>query len=128
LSLQSQVDKVRSPGNLVVQMLLNLVTNGLKYNSKAKREIAIEVTKSAGSYIFTVKDNGDGMKEGEIDSAFELFENNDRTDRSGKKGTGIGLPMVRKLVDRLGGKLNISSRVGEGTTVHFSLPTTYQNS
>ena len=105
-----------------MQILMNLVTNGIKYNSSKMRKIRIRIQEELGQYHFEVQDNGDGINEREKEKVFELFENAGNSDRNGDLGTGIGLSVVKKLIDKMGGEINYSSIVNEGTTFRFNLP------
>lgn len=104
------------------QILVNLVANGTKYNAKAQRIITIRLNDEADNYKFEVEDNGEGMDEKEKEKVFELFETNNKVDRFGKTGTGIGLATVKKLIENLTGNIRIESTPKVGTTVHFTLP------
>jgi len=103
------------------QIILNLVANSLKYNDKDKIKIDIDCYKDTDYYYFSVTDNGIGIPTEELDHIFELFATTNNIDRYGKKGHGIGLSTVKKLVDKLNGEVKISSKLGEGTTFEFSI-------
>lgn len=105
----------------LMQILVNLVTNAIKYNDKPVARISIEFGESEQFYQFTVTDNGMGIPEDKIDSVFDLFSTAHEHDKNGRSGTGIGLSLVRKLVGQLGGKLSISSTPGEGSRFEFTL-------
>lgn len=103
------------------QILLNLMSNGIKYNDKTKIEITIEFSEGLHFYNFKVIDNGLGIDEKYQDKIFDIFEIVTNEDRFGKKGTGIGLSTVKKLVEGLGGKIHVSSVLGENTTFEFTI-------
>lgn len=105
----------------LMQILLNLVTNAIKYNDKALIEIAIELEQTESYYCFKVRDNGMGIPEDKIASLFDLFSTAHRQDRDGSSGTGIGLSLVKKLVGQLGGELTVSSTPGKGSCFAFTL-------
>jgi signal transduction histidine kinase len=104
------------------QILVNLVANGIKYNAKQKRMIKIRLKEEAENYKFEIEDNGEGMDAKESEKVFELFETNNKIDRFGKTGTGIGLATVKKLIENLNGTIWIESTPKVGTTVNFTLP------
>ncbi|MGB1003225.1 MAG: sensor histidine kinase [Salibacteraceae bacterium] len=106
----------------LMQIMINLVTNGIKYNSKEQREIAISINEDKNNYFFQVKDNGDGIDYHNQGDVFELFETHNRLDRSGQTGMGIGLSTVKKLIEKLDGEIGFESTPKEGTTFHFSIP------
>jgi signal transduction histidine kinase len=105
----------------LTQIFLNLISNGLKYNKKPVRKINIDFKEEEYFYRFWVKDNGEGFPEEEATRIFDLFTTLDTMDRQGNPGSGIGLATVKKLVTSLGGKIEVSSTPGEGSTFSFSI-------
>lgn len=103
------------------QILLNLIGNSLKYNDKKKIKIDIDCEEKDGYYHFTITDNGMGIPKDRIGNIFDLFVTTGTLDRNGKKGNGIGLSTVKKLVNRLNGEIEVSSTLGEGTTFIFTI-------
>lgn len=103
------------------QILLNLVANSIKYNDKDKIVINIDCHEDVAFYYFTISDNGMGIPADKMDHIFELFATTSVLDRDGRHGTGIGLSTVKKLVDRLGGNIDVSSELGQGTIFKFSV-------
>ena len=103
-------------------ILLNLITNSLKYNDKPETVIDIELDTSDAQYDFiTVRDNGIGIAKEKQKQIFKLFSTVEETDRFGQKGHGIGLSTVKKLVSNLGGNINVNSKIGEGSSFKFSI-------
>jgi len=105
----------------LMQLLINLVGNAVKYNSKAQRRVEIKLHKDSGFYKFQVIDNGDGISPDFIESMFELFSVGGTTDRDGNVGTGIGLAIVKKILTDIGGEVDVSTKLGEGTTISFTI-------
>lgn len=103
------------------QILLNLINNSLKYNDKEEIIINIDFKESEDFYHFKIADNGIGIPEDKQASIFTLFSTAADTDRSGKKGNGIGLSTVKKLINNFGGTIEVSSKVKEGTTFDFTI-------
>lgn len=103
------------------QILLNLINNSLKYNDKEKIIINITFKESNDFYHFKIADNGIGIPEDKQKSIFTLFSTAAETDRSGKKGNGIGLSTVKKLIGNQGGTIEVSSKVHEGATFDFTI-------
>ncbi|MBT0608933.1 sensor histidine kinase [Aequorivita echinoideorum] len=110
-------------GNRVAleQIFINLLTNSLKYNDKDKIIIDISCWKESKEYHFQIADNGIGIPKNKISDIFEIFKTAAENDRFGKKGNGIGLSTVKKLVERLGGTISVASKLGRGTTFHFTI-------
>jgi|TARA_R100000479_G_scaffold70100_3_gene33878 hypothetical protein len=103
------------------QILINLIGNSLKYNDKDKIVINIDCKKKSGLLFVKVSDNGVGIKKEKLKDIFNLFTTLNTLDRNGKKGNGIGLSTVKKLVNNLGGDITVSSEIGKGTTFEFSI-------
>jgi signal transduction histidine kinase len=103
------------------QIILNLLGNSLKYNDKEVIKITIDVVKEDDQYHFTISDNGMGIPPDKLESIFGLFSTVGTLDRHGRKGNGIGLSTVQKLVERLGGTISVRSEVGNGTTFDFTV-------
>ncbi len=105
----------------LMQVLMNLIGNALKYNSKSDRQITLKASEDALSYSFAVMDNGDGIAPEYIENIFDLFTVGSRTDRYGNVGTGIGLATVKKMVHEMGGSVAVESIVDAGSTFKFSV-------
>ncbi|WP_430411756.1 sensor histidine kinase [Kordia sp.] len=105
----------------LMQILLNLVSNAIKYNDKLQTEITISITENEDFYQFVVSDNGPGISIDYQESIFELFTTAQKTDRNGNAGTGIGLATVKKVAKNLGGDVRVSSKVGLGSEFIFTL-------
>lgn len=105
----------------LTQILLNLISNALKYNNKELRKIDITFNETQDFYHFEVIDNGDGFPIINSDKIFELFHTLDTNDRDGNPGSGIGLATVKKLVNSLGGEISVDSTPGLGSKFSFSI-------
>lgn len=103
------------------QIIINLISNGIKYNDHEQVIISISVKEENGFFHFNVIDNGKGIREEEIENVFDIFQTTSNTDRSGSYGTGIGLATVKSIVEGLGGKIAVSSEVGKGSNFEFSI-------
>ncbi|WP_378173898.1 ATP-binding protein [Aquimarina sp. SS2-1] len=115
------VQEIIANKSALMQVLTNLITNAIKYNSKPEIVIDIKITSVLGFYEFAVKDNGDGIPKDYLDKIFDLFTVVGVEDRDGNLGTGIGLATVKKIVQNLGGEITVASSEGEGSTFTFSI-------
>jgi signal transduction histidine kinase len=106
---------------VMLQILLNLCSNAVKYNDKENGLIELGVEETPMQYLFTVRDNGTGIPESSFSEIFGLFKTLGKKDRTGNLGHGIGLGTVKKLVEKSGGEISVSSVVGEGTTFTISI-------
>ena len=109
------------------QILNNILSNAVKY-TQAQGRISFLVRKELGDgrrrpqYTFIVKDTGCGMSEKFLEKIFNPFERDSRFGVPKVVGTGLGMTIVKSLVERLEGTIHITSRVDEGTCVIISLP------
>lgn len=104
------------------QVLTNLVSNAVKYSNKARTEIEIGIAENADRYEFYLQDNGPGIPPEHYKKVFTIFEVLSPEDRYGKRGNGIGLATVKKLVDQMGGSIEVKSESGKGACFYFTIP------
>jgi signal transduction histidine kinase len=100
----------------LLQVFQNLITNAIKYNDKERAEIVIGATENEDFYDFYVKDNGPGIEEKDNERIFRLFE---KVDNGDAKGTGVGLNILKLLVETQGGKVWVESTPGKGSCFYF---------
>ncbi|WP_299217284.1 GAF domain-containing sensor histidine kinase [uncultured Aquimarina sp.] len=123
-NISLDVEHIFANETALMQILINLITNAIKYNSKPEIIIGIVITEEENFYNFVVKDNGDGIPKGFLDKIFDLFTVVGVEDRDGNVGTGIGLATVKKIVKNLGGAISVTSTEGMGSTFTFSISKT----
>lgn len=121
INSKSPIESITVNKTALDQILINLVANAIKYNDKEKIEIEIDVDEDEHQYIFIVKDNGPGIKKEYQERIFNIFEVFSNSDRYGKSGNGIGLSTVKKVVELLGGRINVESEIGHGAKFIFTL-------
>ena len=102
-------------------MLLNLLSNGVKFTGKGG-EVQVTAGVDARGLWIAVRDTGIGMAEKDIPTALEHFVQIDSDLNRKHGGTGLGLPLSNRLVELHGGRLEIQSTLGVGTTVTVRLP------
>jgi light-regulated signal transduction histidine kinase (bacteriophytochrome) len=109
---------------LIEEIFINLITNAFKYNENPEKLVEIdwlaEQPKSPFVTIY-VRDNGIGIREKHLESIFQIFKRLNSPNKYGG-GTGAGLTIVRKIVERHKGSIRVQSNYGQGTTVSFTLP------
>lgn len=111
----------------VNQILVNIISNAIKYTQEGGR-INVNFTQTGsvkdgyGLYQFIVSDNGIGMAKEFQQHVFDLFAREENSTISGIQGTGLGLPLCKKLVERMNGKITLDSIQGVGSTFIISLP------
>ena len=104
----------------LVQLFQNLLGNALKYRGEAAPQIDVSATLIGRMWDFAVRDNGIGIEAQYFQRVFSIFQRLHTRDEY--PGTGIGLALCKKIVERAGGVIWIESEVGTGSTFHFTLP------
>jgi len=111
----ADMSPVKADRRAVRSILDNLLTNALRY-TPADGEILLAAEETKDFVQFTVRDTGRGIEAERLSSIF------DRLNAFSDKGTGLGLALVRRLVEQLGGQIAVESRLGHGTTFRFTIP------
>jgi light-regulated signal transduction histidine kinase (bacteriophytochrome) len=105
---------------LLIQIFQNLIGNAIKYRSAKPPEVWISSTRDESDWIISVRDNGIGIDPRYHESIFGVFK---RLHGRDVPGTGIGLAICRKIVEKHGGKIWVESEPGAGSTFRFTLNT-----
>ena len=101
-------------------MFQNLIANAIKFRGERPPQIHVGARAEAGRWVFSVRDNGIGIDAQYFERIFQVFQR--LHTRKTYPGTGIGLAICKKIVERHGGKIWIESQPGQGSTFYFSLP------
>ncbi|MGI9383748.1 MAG: ATP-binding response regulator, partial [Methyloligellaceae bacterium] len=107
--------------SVLTQAILNILSNAIKYTPKGG-EVSVDVRETGRQVEIRIADNGIGMNENDMAVALAPFGRVELPARVVQEGTGIGLPIVRDIMARHGGQLEIESAPGEGTTIVLRLP------
>lgn len=102
----------------IEQVFTNLISNAVKYNAQDKGKIIISCKTFADHYEFSVKDNGTGIEPEFHEKVFEIFQT--LREKGEKESTGIGLAIVKKIIDDQNGRIWINSQLGSGTEFIFT--------
>jgi len=110
----------------ISEVFTNLISNAIKYNDKANKLVEIgfleqQEATNQSTITFYVRDNGIGIREKHLDNIFRIFKRLHAASQYGG-GTGAGLTIAKKIVERHGGKIWVESTYGEGSTFYFTLP------
>jgi two-component system CheB/CheR fusion protein len=101
-------------------VLRHLISNAIKFRSKKRPHIEIRADLRGDAWLFSVRDNGIGMDPNDVERIFTLFQRLHARDIY--TGTGIGLALCKRIVERHGGRIWVESQPGEGATFTFTLP------
>ena len=104
----------------LIQVFQNLILNGIKFHSEEAPKIHVSADKKASEWVFSVQDNGIGIDLKYSERIFEIFKRLHK--REDYNGTGIGLAICKKIVERHGGRIWVESELGKGSTFYFTLP------
>lgn len=121
----SGLPALRTDEAKVSQVLRNLISNALKYTERGEVRVAAHADRANDQITFTVSDTGIGVAPQDHDRIFEEFAQLEHRLQRNVKGTGLGLPLSRRLAELLGGHLTIASALGAGSTFSFTIPRTF---
>lgn len=118
--IQGNLPVGRGDEQRITQVLMNLVGNAIKFTDLG--EVTVKAGAANGTFRISVKDTGVGISEADQRRIFEEFHQADDSDTRSQGGTGLGLAIAKRMVQMHGGDIWAESRLGEGTTISFSLP------
>jgi signal transduction histidine kinase len=104
----------------LLRVFQNLIGNAINYLDKPAGEITVQADRLNSAWQFTVADNGPGIPERYHGKLFQLFQ--PLPNSNGRKGTGVGLAIVKQIIERRGGTISLLSRDGEGSSFQFTWP------
>jgi PAS domain S-box-containing protein len=110
---------VFADGSQITRVMQNLIVNAIKFHSPARPEVHISASTGPGEWIFSVKDNGIGMDVKYADKIFQMFQRLHIKDEY--PGSGVGLAIAKKIVERHGGRIWVESEEGKGATFFFTI-------
>ena len=103
----------------IQQVFQNLISNAIKYMDKSKGKVQVGSAEKNGFLEFHVSDNGPGIDKKYHETIFKIFQTLEARDQ--RESTGVGLSVVKKIVEQNGGKIRVESTVGEGSTFYFTV-------
>ena len=123
LNLVKDFDRVKAKvnGEMIKEAMMNLLTNAIKYNRDGG-EIKFKIAKEDGFALVQISDNGIGIEEELLDRIFERFYVVDHSRSKKISSAGLGLSIVKHIVEAHGGRIEVTSEIGEGSTFTIYLP------
>jgi signal transduction histidine kinase len=115
-----EMPEVTADTTQMTQLLQNLIANAIKFHGQKEPEIHIEAQRTGSEWVISVRDNGIGIEQQYYDRIFLIFQR--LHTRSQFQGTGIGLAVCKKIVERHGGRIWVESKPGQGSTFFFTVP------
>jgi len=103
------------------RVIMNIVNNSLKYMNKTRKEIRIELLDGQDEATVSIQDNGSGIDSAALPHIFDRFYRAEPSRNTATGGSGLGLAIVKQIVEGLGGNVRAESRLGEGTSISFTL-------
>jgi len=120
VSIENKLPTLKCERFRLKQVFQNLLGNAINYMDKPNGKITIGCAEENGCWKFSVADNGPGIKQAYFEKIFEIFQTLAPRDRV--ESTGVGLTVVKKIIELYGGRIWLSSQLGRGTTFFFTLP------
>ncbi|AFZ71810.1 PAS domain S-box protein [Natronobacterium gregoryi] len=117
--LAESLPRVEGDGNQLRQLFQNLLSNAIEYSGDEPPRVEISAVRDDGEWVISVEDDGIGIEPDDADRIFELFE---RLHAVGQSGSGIGLALCERIVERHGGEIWLESEPGGGSTFFVTLP------
>ena len=117
VKILSKLPSVRGDKTKLQQIFQNLISNAVKFNNKENGIITIGVEDQNSFYKFTITDNGIGIDKKHFDKIFKIFQSL----KEAKDSSGIGLSIVKKIVNLYQGEIWLESEINKGTTFYFTL-------
>jgi two-component system sensor kinase FixL len=120
ITVENELPVIECDKTRISQVFQNLLSNAVKYMDKPEGHIKIGCTEEENCWRFSVTDNGPGIEEKYFDKIFQMFQTLSR--RDDVESTGVGLTVVKKIIEMYGGTIWVESKVGEGSTFFFIVP------
>lgn len=117
INIKSKLPTIKADGFRMQQLFQNLINNAINFNDKPKGLVEISCQEEDGHYVFSVKDNGVGISKKNHEKIFLIFESINVDDKS----SGIGLSIVKRILDNSNEKIWLESQENKGTTFFFTL-------
>jgi PAS domain S-box-containing protein len=121
IEIDNQLPIIRAQKSPIRQVFQNIISNGIKYRSESRDPIInIGYENLSDHHKFTIRDNGIGIEAEYFEKIFNIFQRLHQKEEY--EGTGIGLAITKKIIENLGGKIGVRSKINQGSTFYFTIP------
>jgi two-component system sensor kinase FixL len=120
ITVENKLPTIECEQTRILQVFQNLLSNAIKYMDKPNGLIKVGCIEENGFWKFSITDNGPGIEEKHYQKIFQIFQT--LSARDDFESSGVGLTLVKKIIEQYGGKIWIESKVGQGSTFFFTLP------
>jgi len=120
ITIENPLPAIVSEPTRVRQVFENLLSNAVRFMGKPEGTVKVGCTEEGGFWKFSVSDNGPGIDQQYFEKIFRLFQTLQAKDQF--ESTGVGLTIAKKIVELYGGRIWVTSKVGQGSTFYFTLP------
>ena len=121
ITVENKLPVIECEQTRITQVFQNLLSNAIKYMDKPEGWIKIGCIEECGCWKFSISDNGPGIEEKYFDKIFQIFQT--LSPRDEYESTGIGLTVIKKIIELYGGRIWVESKIGEGSTFFLTFPT-----
>jgi signal transduction histidine kinase len=118
--LRGPLPRILADDNQMAALFQNLISNAIKFHGAEPPTVSIKCDEDGGWWVFSIRDNGIGIDPQFSDQIFQIFQRLHTS--SDYPGTGIGLAIAKKIVERHGGRIWLESAIGKGSTFYFTIP------
>ncbi len=120
ITIENELPVIEYEATRITQVFHNLLSNAVKYMDKPRGQIRVDCLEEESCWKFSIADNGPGIEERYFEKIFQMFQT--LSPRDEVESTGVGLTVVKKIIEMYGGRIWVESVVGEGSTFFFMLP------
>ena len=125
VKIDKSIETMKNDETKLKQVLLNMISNSSKFTKEGT--IVLKISEEAKNMVkFELSDTGIGMTEDQLKNVFEEFTQAETSTSKDYGGTGLGLPICKKITELMGGKIDVQSKIGEGTTFSITVPKTIE--
>ena len=123
VKIDKSIETMKNDETKLKQVLLNMISNSSKFTKEGT--VSLEISAESKNRVkFELSDTGIGMTEDQLENVFEEFTQAETSTSKDYGGTGLGLPICKKITELMGGKIEVKSKIGEGTTFSIIVPKT----